>query len=407
MKLLIVADGRSPITLNWIRYLITKGHSVSMVSSYPCTLRDFNIDLKIIPVAFSQAGMENFQSGFQVSGDNLSLLRKTSIRKLTNPRIRTIFRQWLGLLTIPKAARHLKAYINQIQPDLVHAMRIPYEGMLAASANPDFPLLISVWGNDFTLHAKSNPWMGYHTRKAIHRADAIHTDCWRDLRLAREWGFSTEKPSVVLPSSGGVRLDIFYPPRFDPQEVNAKRSEKNLAKVINPRGFRAYVRNDIFFKAIPLVLEVIPEAQFICPGMQGEHQANRWLHELNISKYVNLLPLQTQEQMGELFRSAQVTVSPTIHDGTPNSLLESMACGCFPVAGDLESIREWITSEVNGLLINPNNFKDVADAIIRSLTQTELRVRATEINSRLISERAEYSEVMEKAANFYNEIIMN
>jgi hypothetical protein len=159
MKLLIVADGRSPITLNWIRYLITKGHSVSMVSSYPCTLRDFNIDLKIIPVAFSQAGMENFQSGFQVSGDNLSLLRKTSIRKLTNPRIRTIFRQWLGLLTIPKAARHLKAYINQIQPDLVHAMRIPYEGMLAASANPDFPLLISVW--EMILHYMQSLTLGW------------------------------------------------------------------------------------------------------------------------------------------------------------------------------------------------------------------------------------------------------
>ena len=31
-----------------------------------------------------------------------------------------------------------------------------------------------------------------------------------------------------------------------------------------------------------------------------------------------------------------------MHDGTPNTLLEGMACGCLPVAGDLDSIREWL-----------------------------------------------------------------
>ncbi len=33
--------------------------------------------------------------------------------------------------------------------------------------------------------------------------------------------------------------------------------------IINPRGFRPYVRNDVFFKAIPLVLEKQPDAKFI------------------------------------------------------------------------------------------------------------------------------------------------
>jgi glycosyltransferase involved in cell wall biosynthesis len=405
VKLLIVADGRSPITLNWIRYLVDKGHEVHLASTYPCMMNDLGVSLRIITVAFSQAiRYKDLGEGY-LPQDNRRQFESNIIKKMTSPRIRTILRQWLGPLTIPRAARRLKHYIQQVQPDMVHAMRIPYEGMLAADATPAIPLLFSVWGNDFTLHARANPWMGYKTRKAIQRADAIHTDCWRDLRLAHEWGFSTHKPSVVLPSSGGVRMDVFYPAKVEQNAGNGKGSERICPTVINPRGFRAYVRNDVFFKAIPLVLKQIPKTRFVCPGMQGERQAHAWVAEMKIAHAVDLLPYQTPQQMAELFRTAKVTVSPTIHDGTPNSLLESMACGCFPIAGDLESLREWITSGVNGLLVNPTNIQDLADAIVRGIIQTELREQAAEYNLRLISERADYQRVMEDAGAFYEEVV--
>ena len=120
------------------------------------------------------------------------------------------------------------------------------------------PLLVSVWGNDFTLHAPSTPWMRQATRRALARADALHSDTQRDLLLASDWGFDPAKPGIVLPGGGGIQLDVFYPPDTPPGPV-----------VINPRGLRAYVRNDTFFKAVPLVLEQIPEARFLCPTMQG------------------------------------------------------------------------------------------------------------------------------------------
>ncbi len=36
MKLCFLADARSPIAQNWIRYLLRAGHEVHLVSSYPC-----------------------------------------------------------------------------------------------------------------------------------------------------------------------------------------------------------------------------------------------------------------------------------------------------------------------------------------------------------------------------------
>ena len=97
-------------------------------------------------------------------------------------------------------------------------------------------------------------------------------------------------------------------------------------------------------------------------------------------------------------------VSPAIHDGTPNSLLEALACGCFPIAGDLESIREWIQPEVNGLLVDPGDPAALAAAILRGLNDPALRQRAAQANAKIIAERAEYGANMQKAAGFYKTI---
>jgi glycosyltransferase involved in cell wall biosynthesis len=308
--------------------------------------------------------------------------------------LRTVLRQWFGPLTIPRAARGLRAVIERVQPDLVHALRIPYEGMLAADASTGLPLIVSVWGNDFTLHASATPLMRHYTRWTLSAADALHADCQRDIRLAREFGFSAGKPSLVTPGNGGVRTDIFFPPDAPVQ----------APIVINPRGLRAYVRNDIFFKAIPLVLEKQPAARFLCAAMAGEPRAARWVRDLHIEHAVELLPALPYEQMGGLLRRAQVVLSPSVHDGTPNSLLEAMACGCFPVAGDLESIREWITPGANGLLADPTDERALADAILVGLENKDLRDQAAGLNKELILARAEYGRCMTRVVGLYESV---
>jgi glycosyltransferase involved in cell wall biosynthesis len=242
--------------------------------------------------------------------------------------------------------------------------------------------------------------MAHYTRQTLGRADAVHTDCRRDARLSHDWGYPAGKPHLVLPGGGGVQLDVFYPaegqidPRMDMTPV-----------VIQPRGVRAYVRNDTFFKAIPIVLEHFPQTRFVCTTMLGEPEAERWLAELGIADSVELLPLQTRAQMAELFRRAWVAVSPTTHDGTPNTLLEAMACGCFPVVGDIEPLREWIVPGVNGLLVDPGDPDVLAQAIISAVGQPELRAAAEKYNTRLIQEKAEFKRVMHEAEGFYRSLI--
>ena len=382
MRTLFVADGRSPIAINWIRYFIERGDEVYLASTFHCQSELDLTGLDITPVAFSGT-------------------KKTSTSQSTRPAssrtlgLRTSFRHYLGPLTITRSAKKLRAVIERVKPDLIHAMRIPYEGMLAADAYNGIPLLVSVWGNDFTLHAPSTRMMRYYTRWTMQVADALHADCQRDVRLAGEWGFPLKRPTLVTPGSGGIRTDVFYPP------------EKLIDEpvVINPRGFRAYVRNDVFFKVIPLVLKEIPGARFLCTSMAGEAQALQWIEELGIGHAVELLAPMPHAQMADVYRRAAVLVSPSIHDGTPNTLLEGMACGCFPVAGDLESIREWITDGENGLLSDATDPERLAESIVRALKSKDLRERAAGQNAKRIAEKGEYNACMRQVERFYQNVI--
>jgi glycosyltransferase involved in cell wall biosynthesis len=138
--------------------------------------------------------------------------------------------------------------------------------------------------------------------------------------------------------------------------------------------------------------------------MQGEVQAQTWVRELGIEAAVELMPPVPFAEMGNVFRRAQIVVSPSVHDGTPNSLIEAIACGCFPVAGDLDSIREWITHGQNGLLVDAGSPQSIADAILLGLEREDLRREAAGLNAHIISARAEYGVIMKQVAEFYETI---
>lgn len=406
MKILYIADGRSPIALSWITHFVQAGHEVHLVSTFHCQEINGLASMLVIPVALS-----GFY-GDQASGEQK---KGTILRKLLPVETRTFIRQLVAPFSLSHVAGTLQGVIERIQPDLIHAMRIPYEGMIAADALENihrregggfkYPLLISVWGNDFTLHASSTRAMMAYTRRTLEAATALHTDCQRDRRLAIELGFDASKPGIILPGGGGIRLDRFYPP--DRQENEADIDALTPVTIINPRGFRAYVRNDTFFEALPAVVEKYPEAHFLCPGMRDEPQATHWSAEYCVTEKVELLPAQTSKQMAEIFRKALISLSITTHDGTPNTLLEAMACGCFPIAGDIESIREWITPGVNGSLVDPGDAQALANAILSALARPELRKKARKINLELVEERADYRKCMKAAEKFYESILSN
>lgn len=164
MRLLFVADGRSPIAQNWIRFFVERGDEVHLASTFACTPSLALKGFEFTPVAFSGGSASSAGPEARPSGG-------------PGIRLRMTIRHFLGPLTISRASRKLRTIVQRLRPELVHAMRIPFEGMLAADAYTGVPLLVSVWGNDFTLHAPSTALMRHYTSWTMQVANALHTDC--------------------------------------------------------------------------------------------------------------------------------------------------------------------------------------------------------------------------------------
>ncbi len=393
MRILIIADGRSATTRSWIKGLFPYQDEIHLITTYPCEMMEGIKSLIFLPLAFSQIGRKQAISEEPASIPNTE---KSMVGK-TISRFRKAFlaaRYTLGPLSLINTARRYKEIIESIKPDLIHALRIPFEGMLAAYTPPAIPLIISTWGNDFTLHAEKTPFMKKATRKAVRRADGFMADCQRDIRLAHGWGLRRNIPTMFAPGSGGLDLELIR------RKMNGKIEREHA--VINPRGIRpVYVRNDLFFESLPIVLKEYPNLPVYNAAMQGEHDAENWKRTFNLPDNVQLLPAMPQEQLWDYSLKSRVVVSAAIHDGTPNSVLESMALGCLPVVGNIESLREWIVDGENGLLVNPEDPSSIATGILRALRDDELFSRAQHINSRLIQEKADRAKVMPEVHAFY------
>ena len=373
------------------------GYEISLVSTFHCDPQNELKNYACLPIAFSR-----FSSGQPTTKAGSGSKDKNWIRRLT-PGLQTL-RYYLGPLTILRYLRAYQKLVHTWQPDLVHALRIPFEGMLASFTPYEIPFVVATWGNDLTLHARGSLLMRWFTRRTLKRATGITSDTHRDIELALRWGLAAKAHSLVVPGSGGLDMDAIQKAEgFDPLMFQIPDSD---TWIVNPRGIRpGSVHQESFFAAVPRVIAEYPQAVFICPGLAGMPQAQAWVRKYALSDCTFLLPKLPQEILWSLFKRSQLFISPSSHDGTPNTLLEAMACGCFPIAGDIESLREWLVHDQNGLLIDPRDPDQIANAIIYALTRPDLRIKAADQNLNLVENRASRQVTSEKINGFYHQFL--
>jgi len=374
-------------------------HQVVLLSTFP---HKPILDIEgqfILPVGFSSI------AGSQVKNKGQGKPSRVGIFvALIRPLLMRI-RAFLTPLLMPRYQARFLEYVKQVKPDIVHALRIPFEGMLAAALPKEIPLIVTIWGNDLSLHAKSSKLIDLRTRDVLDRADGLMADAACDIQLAMKMGLRESIPNIVVPGSGGLDLGAVCAAENN-SSIDRYKIPVSVPLIINPRGFRpGSVHQDVFFQSIPFVLEEVPEAHFVCAGMRGQPQAEKWLRHYGINSNVSLLPFIPQEELWALYFNAEIYMSLSSHDGTPNSFLEAIACGCFPVVGNIASLREWIDHGKNGWLVEPRDARAAADAVISILRDKSLRERAAVVNQEIVADRADIQKVKAVIQNFYKQLI--
>lgn len=117
------------------------------------------------------------------------------------------------------------------------------------------------------------------------------------------------------------------------------------------------------------------------------------IRELDLTNTVELCGAVTHKQVIEMYQRATIATLPCIidkdgdRDGIPNVLVESLCMGVPVVSTLVSGIPELITSEVNGLLVSPNNSIFLANALARLLDDPLLRSRLALAGRQAVLER--------------------
>lgn len=161
---------------------------------------------------------------------------------------------------------------------------------------------------------------------------------------------------------------------------------------------------DVFVNAIPDVLNKFPKTKFLLIGdgpMRKEMVA--LAQTLYITDHVNFLGWQ--DNIIPWISCADIMVVPSIREGFGKVALESLCLGKPVVASNVGGLPELVTHENNGLIIPPSKSSDIADAIIKLLSDGNLLHRLTKNATASVSSRFSMSEMIIEISNCYEFIV--
>ena len=175
--------------------------------------------------------------------------------------------------------------------------------------------------------------------------------------------------------------------RFAPRDRTAIRAELGLAPDEPVVGlfasFKAQKNHPLFFAAAQRILQTIPTARFLLVGDQlygGMHGSDAYksrmdslVDELRIRDRCTFLG--NRDDVDRLYPACDVTVLPSLFEGTPNVALESMACGVPVIATDVSDNSVIVPDGVAGFIVPIGDDAALASRVASVLGDKDLRLR--------------------------------
>lgn len=296
------------------------------------------------------------------------------------------------------ANEKLAQIINEIQPDLVHSFEMQscsYPILETMQKIPHIKWLYSCWGSDLFYYRNSKRDL-LQIKGVLSRINYLHTDCERDYNLASSLGFEGVF-SGVIPGGGGFHLEqllSYSQPLFE-------------RKIILIKGYQHHVgRGLVLVKAVQSIQESIQKLGFEVVVFGAHPIVIDYIKE-------NKLPYEVHDRHGlahhdllQLMGKSVLYLGNSISDGMPNTLLEAIIMGAFPIQSNPGKVTaEIITDGENGFLIeNPNDDNAISNLILKVLQQPELLQKAFEINQKIAKERLDYAVNQQKILALYQQI---
>lgn len=295
------------------------------------------------------------------------------------------------------ANEYLETIIKTIQPDIIHSLEMQgcsYPITKTMNKFPNIKWIYSCWGNDLYYYKQ---FLNHRIRikRVLARVNYIHTDCQRDFEIAKELGFKANYLGVI-PVGSGYNLKL----------NESLKLPLEQRKIIVVKGYQHHFGRGLeIVKALGAMQSEIKNYTIVVFGCHKE-----------VIDYIkeNQLPFQfyyrhdlKHNELLELMGKALIYIGNSISDGMPNTLLEAMIMGAFPIQSNPGgATAEIINPGENGLLIeNPESSEEIQQLIRMAISNPIMIENAIKINTILAQEKWDYEAIQKKIIAMYENVV--
>jgi glycosyltransferase involved in cell wall biosynthesis len=326
-KYLILADGKSPHTLKWVKELV-KFYDLSLVS-----LNGISEGL------FQYIQKENIyivNESVDVSGGNSKLLLKYF---------------------------DIKKIVEKLEPKFINAHYLSSYGVIAAfikRSNPNLKLIQSTWGSDILVTPYENSIKRKIAAFGLAQADLITSDSY----------FMSDK-IIELSANENIETFAFGLDQIDMNGENEK--DENL--LFSNRALSENYNIDTIIKWFA-GLKNDKLRLVIANDGNLKNELQNLAKRLGVLEQISFVGFLSKKEQDDLYKKAAYYISVPSSDSTAVSLLEAMSFGCYPIVSNLPANREWIIDECNGSFFSEDLALPKRDENIQNINKNIINKKA-------------------------------
>jgi len=376
---------------------------------------DFNVRLFSLPEGLPP---DNWKVKTYVTVETISKLDSQTRTAIYPPQVFPFFRlrrlnKWLYKiakrfqLKQAEIEKQLAQVIQSWNPDIIHTLGLDPASYFYLRTREQFKLAgIGKWvaqvrgGPDLALHRFLPDYLG-KMKQVFAECDQLIADNQCNYDYAVHLGLAKHKLASlgVVPGTGGMDVT-------DLEGKWSKLPSQRERLIVWPKTYEAPSS-----KALP-VFEALKMAWKKIKPCQIEML---WVVQSEIEMWFQTLPEEIRaschiqgriprDNVLDLFSQARVMLAPSLTDGVPNSMLEAMALGAFPIVSPLETIIPVVKEPENVLFARNLYPHELAAALERAMTDDSLVDSAAVTNLDLVGRVANRTEIAPRVIEYYKDL---
>jgi glycosyltransferase involved in cell wall biosynthesis len=209
------------------------------------------------------------------------------------------------------------------------------------------------------------------------------------------------KHMIVIPNGPNSSLGKVNPNLISGVEKKYSLNNKKLifaiGRISPNKGFQFLI------DAMQIVVAKVPNAVAVIAG-SGSYKSSLvdLVNRKGLSNNVKLVGWVNEESKAALYERSEVVVFPSLYEPFGIVILEALMMHKPIVAFNTKSSKETIKKDT-GLLVPTGNSKELADAILRIVTDSQLREKLVANTNR--SEILSWEEISNKYVEIYNHVM--